>query len=154
MSDNESYFDETSKTLISESEKLETSIDHLSQKSDKFSIEELIPVYYQVMNVTSLLHFLKQNISNDNSEKTQTLLEKIASTENLIRNKFNANLHPMFLSHLTDYVQETMTNLKSNNGKEKTNGIIEEEAKLYEKLRQAMSTKEFVEQYDKGLPHD
>lgn len=154
MSDNESYFDETSKTLISESEKLETSIDHLSQKSDKFSIEELIPVYYQVMNVTSLLHFLKQNISNDNSEKTQTLLEKITSTENLIRNKFNANLHPMFLSHLTDYVQETMTNLKSNNGKEKTNGIIEEEAKLYEKLRQAMSTKEFVEQYDKGLPHD
>ncbi len=31
---------------------------------------------------------------------------------------------------------------------------IENEAKKYEKLRQMMSTKEFVEQYDKGLSHD
>ena len=61
---NNSYFDETSKSLISESEKLETIIDHLSQKSDKFAINEIIPIYYQIMNVTSLMQFLKQNISN------------------------------------------------------------------------------------------
>jgi hypothetical protein len=47
-----------------------------------------------------------------------------------------------------------MTNLKSNTGKEKTKEIIESEAKLYEKLRMTMSTKEFVEQYDQGLSHD
>jgi len=44
--------------------------------------------------------------------------------------------------------------LKSNQGKEKTREIIEQEAELYEKLRATMSTKEFVEQYDKGLSHD
>ncbi len=31
---------------------------------------------------------------------------------------------------------------------------MESEAELYEHLRQTMSTKEFVEQYDKGLSHD
>jgi len=154
MSDNESYFDETSKLFISESDKLETLVDHLLQKSEKFSIDEIVSIYYQIMNISSLMQFLKQNPSNDNSEKTQTLLEKIELTENLIRNSFNTNLHPIILSHLTDYVQETMTNLKSNKGNEKTKEIIESEAKLYEKLRVTMSTKEFVEQYDKGLSHD
>jgi len=151
---NESYFEETSKSLISESDKLETLIDHLLQKSEKFSIDEIVLIYYQIMNVSSLMQFLKQNTLNDNSEKTQTILEKIEFTENLIRNSFNTNLHPIILSHLTDYVQEIMTNLKSNKGNEKTKEIIESEAKLYEKLRVTMSTKEFVEQYDKGLSHD
>jgi hypothetical protein len=147
----ESYFDETSKSFISESEKLETLIDHLSQKSEKFFPNEIIPIYYQIMNVTSLMQFLKQNISNGNSEKS-TILEKIESTETLI-STFNANLHQIILSNLTVHIQEIMTNLKSNNRKE-TKEIIESEAKLYEKLREIMSTKEFVEQYDKGLSHD
>ena len=153
MSD-ESYFEETSKSFISESDKLETLIDHLLQKSEKFSLDEIVPTYYQIMNISSLIQFLKQNTSNGNSEKTQTILEKIELTENLIRDNFNTNLHPIILSQLTDYVQETMTNLKSNTGKEKTKEIIESEAKLYEKLRVTMSAKEFVEQYDKGLTHD
>ena len=151
---NESYFAETSKSFISESDKLETLIDHLLQKSEKFSIDEIVPTYYQIMNISSQMQFLKQNTSTENSEKIQTLLEKIELTENLIRDNFNTNLHPIILSQLTDYVQETMTNLKSNTGKEKTKEIIESEAKLYEKLRMTMSTKEFVEQYDQGLSHD
>ena len=151
---NESYFAETSKSFISESDKLETFINHLLQKSEKFSIDEIILIYYQIMNISSIMQFLKQNISNDNSEKIQALLEKIELTKNLIRNSFNTNLHPIILSHLTDYVQEIMTNLKSNTGKEKVKEIIEQEAKLYEKLRTIMSTKEFVEQYDKGLSND
>jgi len=150
---NESYFDETSKSFISESEKLETIITHLSQKSDKFSINEIIPIYYQIMNVTSRTQFLKQNISNNNSGKTQTLLEKIELTKNLI-STFNTNLHRIILSNLTDQIQEIMTILKSNNEKEKTKETIESEAKFYEKLREIMSTKEFVEQYDKGVFHD
>jgi len=154
MSDTESYYDEISKSFITESDKLEAEINHLLQKSKKFSINEIVSIYYQIMNITSLIQFLKQNISNNNSEKTQTLLEKIKLSENLIGTTFNINLHSMFLSHLTDNIQEIMTNLKSNQGKEKTREIIEQEAELYEKLRATMSTKEFVEQYDKGLSHD
>jgi len=154
MSNNESYFDETSKSFISESDNLETSIVHLLQKFEKFPINEIVPIYYQIIHVTSLIQFLKQNISNNNSKKTQILLEKIESTENLIKNTFNTDLHPTILSQLSNYVQEIMTNLKSHEEKEKTTETIEQEAKLYEKLRVTMSTKEFVEQYDKGLPHD
>jgi hypothetical protein len=154
MSDTESYFYEISESFISESDKLQAEIDHLLQKSKNFSINEIVSIYYQIMNITSLIHFLKQNISNNNSEKTKTLLEKIKLSENLIGTTFNTNLHSIFLSHLIDNIQEIMTNLKSNEGKEKTKEIIESEAKLYEKLRATMSTKEFVEQYDKGLSND
>ena len=154
MSDTESYYDEISKSFITESDKLEAAINNLLQKPQKFSIDEIVSIYYQIMNVTSLTQFLKQNMSNNNFEKTQILLEKIKLTENLIRTTFNTRLHSIFLSHLTDNIQKIVTNLKSSTGKEKTKEIIEQEAKLYEKLRVTMSTKEFVEQYDKGLSHD
>jgi len=85
MADDELYFNETSKSFISESKKLETLIDHLLQKLSQFSNNEIVSIYYQIMNLTSLMQFLKQNIPNNNSEKTQILLEKIESTENLIR---------------------------------------------------------------------
>ena len=147
MSD-KSYFDEIFKSFVSESEKLEIIINPLSQKSDKLLINEIIPIYYQIMSVISLMQFLKQNISNGNPEPT--ILEKIKSTENLIR-AFDTNLHPTILSDLADNIQEIMINLKSNDGPETK---IESEAELYEKLRQTMSTKEFVEQYGKGLSHD
>jgi len=154
MSDTKSYYDEISKSFITESDKLEAAINNLLQKPEKFSIDEIVSIYYQIMNISSLMQFLKQNISNNNSEKTPFLLEKIKLTENLIRTTFNTRLHSIFLSHLTDNIQKIVTNLKSNTGKEKTKEIIESEAKLYEKLREIMSTKEFVEQYDQGLSHD
>ena len=37
---------------------------------------------------------------------------------------------------------------------EKTKEIIENEARLYKELRELMSTKEFVEQYDAGIKDD
>ena len=93
MSDTESYYDEISKSFITESDKLEAAINNLLQKPKKFSIDEIISIYYQIMNVTSFTQFLKQNISNNNFEKTQILLEKIKLTENLIRTTFNTRLH-------------------------------------------------------------
>ena len=154
MSDTESYYDEISKSFITESDNLEAAINNLLQKRKKFSIDEIVSIYYQIMNVISFKQFFKQNISNNNFEKTQILLEKIKLTENLIRTTFNTNLHSIFLSYLTDDIQKIVTSLKSNTGKEKTKEIIEQEAKLYEKLRVTMSTKEFVEQYGKELSND
>jgi len=40
------------------------------------------------------------------------------------------------------------------NSEQKSKETIENEAKLYEKLREIMSTKEFVKQYDSGLSND
>jgi hypothetical protein len=44
--------------------------------------------------------------------------------------------------------------LQSRDSEQKSKEDTENDAKLYEELRQKMSTKEFVEQYDKGLSHD
>ena len=38
--------------------------------------------------------------------------------------------------------------------KEKTKEIIENEAQLYKELRELMSTKQFVEQYESGIKND
>jgi hypothetical protein len=45
-------------------------------------------------------------------------------------------------------------NLQSGNSGDKSKEKIESDAKLFEELRQKMSTKEFVEQYDHGLSND
>ncbi len=55
---------------------------------------------------------------------------------------------------LTNSLADTTKSLQSDNTLEKSKEVIETEAKLYDKLRQTMSTREFVEQYDQGLSHD
>ncbi len=58
------------------------------------------------------------------------------------------------MEKLVNSIQATTENLQSDSSIQKSKDDIENEAKLYEELRQKMSTKEFVEQYDKGLSHD
>ena len=58
------------------------------------------------------------------------------------------------MSQLTKSIEESMKILQSNQLEQKSKEDVENEAKMYEALREKMSTKEFVEQYDKGLTHD
>lgn len=140
MSNNELY-----STFVSESEKLEKKISDMQKKSEKFSISEIVSIYYQIMNVNSLLEILKQD--NQDNE----IAEKISQTEQEIKTNFDNSLHTLILSQLTETIQEYMDTLKANKGKPKTKDTIQQDAKLYEELREYMSTKEFVEQYDKGM---
>lgn len=154
MSDEESYLEEVSESFISESEKLEESVSSLSPQSQTLYVEEIVPLYHHVMNLTSLILTLKKKIPDDESAKHHRLFEKIKSTEALINDSFNSRLHPQILSQLDSSLQEHMNSLKSGRRKERTKQTIEEEARNYEKLRQAMSTKEFVEQYDRMIKND
>jgi len=131
-------------TFFSESEKLETKISDMLKQSGKFSLSEIVSIYYQIMNVNSLLEILKQD--NQGGE----LAEKISHTEQEIKTNFNDSLHCLILSQLNETIKEYMDTLKSNKGS-KSQDTIQKEAKLYDELREFMSTKEFVEQYDKGL---
>jgi len=128
-----------------ESEKLENKISDMLNKSEKFSISEIVSVYYQIMNVNSLLEILKQNNPENHLDK------KISQTEQEIKTKFNNSLHIRILSQLNETIKEYVDTLKANKGKPKPQDTIQKEAKLYEKLREFMSAKEFVEQYDKGI---
>jgi len=142
-------FEDISKMFHTEHEKLLSLMDLTSQKSD-LSLHEIVETYYQIMNMTSMITMLKQQLdSNDH----KSLLGEITETEALISKKFNDDIHPKILQNLTKSIQDTTTNLQSYTS-EKSPEEIEDNAKQFEDLRQKMSTKEFVEQYGQGLSHD
>jgi len=144
-----SSFDDISSMFHTESEKLENLINNTTKP--KLSIHEIIETYYQIMNVSSMTTMLKQQLD---ANKHKTLLDKIAETERIISEKFNSSIHPQIMEKLTKSIQQTTKNLQSGDSVQKSKEDTENEAKLYEELRKKMSTKEFVEQYDKGLSHD
>jgi hypothetical protein len=146
-----SSIEETSRIFESEAEKLESAIDMALTKSE-LSIPEIVQTYYQTMNVTSLAIMLKQQLGG--SDEHNFLIRTIEKTQKLILEKFDSNLHPSIMTQLTNSIIDTTKSLQFGNTLEKSKTEIEAEAKLYEKLHQTMSTKEFVEQYDKGLSHD
>jgi hypothetical protein len=142
--------DDISNMFHTESEKLEDLINNTTTKSE-LSIHEIVETYYQIMNVSSMIVMLKQQL---NPVEHKTLLDKITETERVISDKFNLTTHPQVMEKLTKSIQDTVKILQSLDSEQKSKEDTENDAKLYEELRQKMSTKEFVEQYDKGLSHD
>jgi hypothetical protein len=57
------------------------------------------------------------------------------------------------MSNLKKSIETLKKKLKdfTTNQPEKTKEVVENQAKMYEELRQIMSTKEFVDQYNNGL---
>lgn len=153
MSD-DSYIDTLVDSFISEAAKIEETISNLSQETKPLPIEEIVPLYHRIMNMNSLMQALSQIISDNDSDKKQRILERIKSTKALINDSFDTRLHPIILSQLNSSIQESTSALQSSKKKERSKQVIEEEARDYEKLRQQMSTKEFVEQYDKMIKND
>ena len=58
------------------------------------------------------------------------------------------------LEKLSTSIQELTKNLQSGNSGNKSKEQTESDAKLFDELREKMSTKEFAEQYENGLSHD
>ena len=101
-SNNHSSINETADLFNSESNKLQDVINQSLKNSKKLSISEIIEVYYQVINVTSLAKFLRQNLENiKNTEENNLLFTRIQEIEKYIDVKFNSNLH-----HLINEFQE------------------------------------------------
>ncbi len=142
--------DDVSSMFDTESEKLVHLINTAATKSD-LSLHEIIETYYQIMNVSSMIIMLKLQID---ANEHQTLVNKIKETEQVISEKFNSIIHPQVIGQLAKSIQDTTKNLQSGSFEQKSKEDIENDAKLYEELRKKMSTKEFVEQYGKGLSND
>ena len=141
--------EDISQMFNSESKKLQNLIDTANSKTN-INIHEIVETYYQVMNVSSMATMLKQHADSEPSH----LLSKIQETEKMISEKFDSIIHPKFLAKISLSIQEMTKNLQSENSGEKSKEQIESNAKLFEELRQTMSTKEFVEQYENGISHD
>jgi hypothetical protein len=153
--DSESSFEKLCELFESESNQLKNTIDLALKKSEK-TIPEIIQAYYQVMKVNSFAKLLKQNFQAQIEPKHKTLLDRIDESQKQIAEKFNSTIHPTTLSYLTDSIRINTDNLNSlsNVSGQKSKEVIEAEATLYKELRELMSTKEFVEQYENGLKDD
>jgi hypothetical protein len=151
--DNSSITD-TINLFYSESNKLEDTLSQSLKNSEKLSLSEIIGLYYQIINVTSLVKFLRQNIKDkENMKEENLLLHRIQKIEKYIDEKFDSDLHLLLISNLEKSIETLKTKLKDSTmyQPKKTKEEVENQAKMYEELRQIMSTKEFVDQYNNGL---
>ena len=131
--------------FISEYDKLENFVNAMNF-DDELPVNQIVEVYYQITNVSSMITVMKPQLAQNN--------DKILHAEKFISDKFNSTIHPKIMKHIINSISDITDNLQSLNSEQKSKETIETEAKLYEKLREIMSTKEFVKQYDAGIPHD
>ena len=144
---------ETLELFTSESEKLQKTIESIPKTTEK-KLSEIINLYYQVTMVQTLAKKIKSDLKSPT--ENQNLFDEINKTEEYLNEKFSKSLHPEILSELTNSIQVSTDNLKQlgQNSEQKTKETIEKEALLYKELRELMSTKEFVEQYETGIKDD
>ena len=128
-----------------EFDKLENSVNSI-KFNDDLTINQIVEVYYQITNVSSMIVVIKPQFDQNN--------DKILYAEKFISEKFNSTIHPKIMEHITNSISDITSNLQSINSEQKSKETIETEAKLYAKLREIMSTKEFVNQYGAGIYHD
>ena len=140
------------KLLDSEFEKFQKIIDSMPKNSEKM-IPDIVSLYFQATMVETLSKKLRQDIVESDQ---QTYLEKINKIQKYVDENFSKSLHPVILSQLVNSIQKSTNDLKllGQNSEAKTKEIIENEAQLYKELRELISTKEFVEQYDAGIKDD
>ena len=131
--------------FTSEYDKLENLVNGLNFDIE-LSVNQIVEIYYQITNVSSMIMVVKPQLDQNN--------DKILYVEKFISEKFNSIIHPKIMEHITNSISDITSNLQSINSEQKSKETIETEAKLYEKLREIMSTKEFVKQYDAGISHD
>ena len=141
--------------LNSEFEKLQNIIESITKNSEK-TIPDIISLYYQVTMVQTFSKKLSSDIESIETSEQQKFLNKIDEIQKFVTENFSKSLHPDILSQLVTSIQNSTDNLKQlgENSEQKTKETIENEALLYKKLRELMSTKEFVEQYEIGLNND
>ena len=141
--------------LNSEFEKLQNIIESITKNSEK-TIPDIISLYYQVTMVQTFSKKLSSDIESIETSEQQKFLNKIDEIQKFVTENFTKSLHPDILSQLVISIQNSTDSLKQlgENSEQKTKETIENEALLYKKLRELMSTKEFVEQYEIGLNND
>ncbi|MDC0329771.1 hypothetical protein OAN18_02665 [Nitrosopumilus sp.] len=137
--------DDILEIFSTEFDKLENLVNLIKFDND-LTVNQIVQVYYQITNISSMIVVIKQQLKQST--------EKILRTEKFINENFNSIIHPKIMDHIENSISNITTDLQSLNSGQKSKETIENEAKLYEKLREIMSTKEFVKQYDSGLSND
>ena len=129
-------------TLIDESKKTLTIIHTID--TSKISLNQIVETYFQISNISSMCKLIENSESIDSQKSNQ--LDQIK--KELIEN-FDKNIHPKII----EFIENEILTLKKHTESippEQIPEEIEKSSKLFDKLRELMSTKEFVFQYGKS----
>ncbi len=132
-------FKEMSDHLDSESEKLRAAVRDALADPGRLPVRDIISVYFQVTNLKSYMVMLRDQLRKAGTGGGD-LPARIARMDDFISEKFDGELHPAIVSRLTESVEKTTTAMRSGTG---------DEAAGYDELREMMSVREFVGQYDR-----
>jgi len=93
----------TISSLVSESNKLQDSITQMIKDYQNVKIEDVIGLYFQVINVTSFTKSLSEGKLL--IEKNSDDFKKIEEIEKYIDEKFNGYLHPLLMSQFEKTIE-------------------------------------------------
>ena len=136
--------------FTSEFVKLEKLVNEINP-TNQLPANQIVEVYYQITNISSMISVIKPQFDQNLDDSSCT---KILNAEKFISEIFDLTIHPKIMKNIANSISNITRNLQSLDSEQKSKETIENEAKLYEKLREIMSTKEFVKQYDSGLSND
>jgi len=136
--------------FTSEYDKLENLVNAMNF-DDELPVNQIVEVYYQITNISSMISVIKPQFDQNLDDSS---CAKILNAEKFISEIFDLTIHPKIMKNIANSISNITRNLQSLDSEQKSKETIENEAKLYEKLREIMSTKEFVKQYDSGLSND
>ena len=105
--------------------KLENLVNEIILENE-LPVNQIVSIYYQITNVTSMIEVMKQQIDNSDS----SFREKIFNAENFISKKFNYIIHPKIMVNITNSISTITENLQSLNSEQKSKETIENEAKI------------------------
>lgn len=144
---NMSLDDESVNLLLNESSKLKQTLDIYTKKIEEVSMTQIVELYYQVINVNSLVTYCE----NLNYNQDSNINAEIINIKKIIQERFNNDLHRLILNKIDNLIKVTKNNLREIQKMpvERTKEEIEKQAENYEELRKMISTKEFVKQYNK-----
>lgn len=139
-------FEEIRSALESEYADLQNAAEGLQKRIKAMSVEEIVRLYYKVISASSMIRALKAQPGHGPEGGRGGTAEK----ERWIQETFNRRIHPSILAHLEESVRSQTAELKGlkSRRRERAKDAIEGEAGSYDRLRRAMSTREFVGQYD------
>ena len=108
--DKDNSFKQIADMFYEESEILIKSVKDALENAEMQNIREIVQIYYQVINVSSMISALEPRLyENDGHEK---LLQKIKNTGEIIENEFNSNIHPAITAQLSEKIRESTNSLK------------------------------------------
>ena len=110
-------------------------------------IAEIVGLYHMAMGVSATAGALKA--MGGGGRLHDTVMDDVGGM-------FDRGIHPSIMGHLAESVGVQTAELKKSRGQngKKSGEAVRDAAAPFDRLRETMSTKEFVEQYDRGLGHD